>query len=1005
MNSNLKLKTIIICSTFGLALSCFGPNSKVSADDLYHVDCGNDYEVSYITDDGHFTKHACYASFDEANQKMKEMGSEYVVRQKNSPSPTKIVSMLSGKAYTYPARNKDSNGSTLNIYQLVEHNDIEYKQTYVANHYELDYYRTERYFPNSGVGMAEVSINGFEGFTDLEYIDLVPDKFIDKGLAIYLGGGDTTSHNEQPFNVIIRRNYFKVEENNGINELIFVFHRSYCKPENTNKYDEEHYIVLGPASKEMNVGAIYYSPNGYEFYNKSDYSDEPITYYPYYQFLPIRSKTNLSAEQIDNAFLKIKGDVNSKLKGNANIFIDAQNTYGVNALLLYAMAAHESGWGTSNYALERNNLFGWNAVDADPNQASKFESVSQCVYEQAGYNLRKYADIFSPLFFSSSLGNKGSGFNVKYASDPYWGMKIASTAYKIDKLANNNSIQDYDQYDLALVNKFDAQFKQSPSEDAGTLFTAKYSEKYQENLIVIKLEDDGDFVKVQSTNPIIDGVVKKTYPTEENKGLVPYDYSQSVVYLNRNDIISLNYDGINLPEPIGQYQHSISSFDWDGEDLYIAGQAYTEQVKVDENNSIENKLIIFNENEKQEFVLDSTVDENGTVDFKGSVSLDKLDMGQYQLKVVTTYSNREDANNEFIIKNVALPEHRIINEIKYLFTVNEGNIELNISEIEAVKESKYMIVDESTLNDDGLWAIKGRAFLSGHNYDSIENVKHELLVIDQLTGEIINEYSLNTFEIPQFSLNDDYNYNFIGFEGMIPLNEFQNGHYRFQIRVTLLENENDVVSQINFESANLSYAFNYIDLENSDGIKRTIKLTTNQIYSSRFELDIDNFTFDYSKINKPSYRESFNSFNKMTLENTSLIINGYGFIYYTNCGQINNPLYNVYLVDQNGNIIDLNAIQPDKQDDRSQFYSKSRDLSRISYEVKYDLTDLDVGTYDIIVQMSTNEDDHLYYDIVQMKDYSQNNSERIVIGNKEFKIVTLNDRQRLQLEVSDSENN
>ena len=35
--------------------------------------------------------------------------------------------------------------------------------------------------------------------------------------------------------------------------------------------------------------------------------------------------------------------------------------------------------GTSSYAINRNNLVGWNAVDSNPNKATYFKSKDECI--------------------------------------------------------------------------------------------------------------------------------------------------------------------------------------------------------------------------------------------------------------------------------------------------------------------------------------------------------------------------------------------------------------------------------------------------------------------------------------------------------------------------------------------------------------------------------------------------------------------------------------------------
>ena len=447
-------------------------SQEVQAQEL--SSCG--YEVAYINDDGSFSTVSCYSDYSSAKTKMKQLGGDHVVRHNSSLSPTKIIAMNSGIAYSY-ARN----GATINIYQNVADRSIYYKQTYVGRHYELNYVDTERYLGN-GTGMIEVYVNGFHGFTDLEYTDLVPSKYLRNGISIQLGGNNPYTK-EAAFYVICSQNYYEAKTTNGYKELIYHIYRGYSA---NNSYGESSSIVIGVAPSEMEEGRKYYSRDGVNFYSDDTFNNYAFTYYNYYQFLPLRSKTNISADTLNSYVSSYNRSV---MIGSGQYFIDAQNKYGINALLMFAMACHESANGTSSYAIDRNNLFGWNAFDADPSQASRFSSVVNCVNEHAGINLRGYVDITDGRFFSSSLGNKGSGLNVKYASDPYWGMEIASIAYAIDKLSTNRngSLTDYNYYSLSLIKDFDIEVKASASDSAKTLYTTQYGPYYQEGFINIIL--------------------------------------------------------------------------------------------------------------------------------------------------------------------------------------------------------------------------------------------------------------------------------------------------------------------------------------------------------------------------------------------------------------------------------------------------------------------------------------------------------------------------------------
>lgn len=63
-------------------------------------------------------------------------------------------------------------------------------------------------------------------------------------------------------------------------------------------------------------------------------------------------KTNLTPQTLDLIL------VGTGLAGHGQDFHDMEQTYGVNALFAMAVAKTESGLGTSNYAINRNNYFG-----------------------------------------------------------------------------------------------------------------------------------------------------------------------------------------------------------------------------------------------------------------------------------------------------------------------------------------------------------------------------------------------------------------------------------------------------------------------------------------------------------------------------------------------------------------------------------------------------------------------------------------------------------------------
>lgn len=224
-------------------------------------------------------------------------------------------------------------------------------------------------------------------------------------------------------------------------------------------------IIIGKAPDFMDEGKAYYSYDGHAFYsstelllndlrNKSDANRENAAlYYNYYQYLPMHSNSFLSASLLNEWMYVKKNDAyySSVLADQAQLFFDAQETNGINALLVYGIAMNESRFGTSIYAVSKNNLFGYNAIDSNPDQADTFTSIKECIDQYMAIHLNQgYLYNQDARYHGGHLGDKGSGLNVFYASDPYWGEKAAGYAYAIDAY---NGFIDANRYQLAIQKK------------------------------------------------------------------------------------------------------------------------------------------------------------------------------------------------------------------------------------------------------------------------------------------------------------------------------------------------------------------------------------------------------------------------------------------------------------------------------------------------------------------------------------------------------------------------
>ena len=170
---------------------------------------------------------------------------------------------------------------------------------------------------------------------------------------------------------------------------------------------------------DMEVGKKYYSADGLHFDGFN--LENPFL------FKDLTEATNYSAEDLDKVFSLLNIN-NSLLENKGATFKEAEEHYNINALYLLAHSALESDWGRSKIAKDKNNFFGITAYDTTPYLSAKtFDDVDKGILGATKWIKENYIDRGRTF-----LGNKASGMNVEYASDPYWGEKIASIMMNIN---------------------------------------------------------------------------------------------------------------------------------------------------------------------------------------------------------------------------------------------------------------------------------------------------------------------------------------------------------------------------------------------------------------------------------------------------------------------------------------------------------------------------------------------------------------------------------------------
>ena len=299
----------------------------------------------------------------------------------------------------------------------------------------------------------------------------------------------------------------------------------------------------GPAPSYLEPGVTYYSYDGHYFYKdygvmvtdyRKDQRSQSVNpqepYYNYFQYLPMRSQSSYTGIEV-NKMLDGTLKEGSKMKDTGELFVSNQNTYGVNALLMTGIAANESNWGKSSISQQKNNLFGLNATDKAPGvNANQYESVAACIEDFAnGWMSKGYLYPKDYRYNGGFLGNKASGLNVKYASDPYWGEKAANIVWRLDHAMGEKDAGKYTLAVKEIVPKehISVNVRKEPSASSTLLYKTGKAANY---VVLVRNQEAKDgFYEIQSDGVLDEkreGVVKSSgnYSFEQMYGYMSADY-------------------------------------------------------------------------------------------------------------------------------------------------------------------------------------------------------------------------------------------------------------------------------------------------------------------------------------------------------------------------------------------------------------------------------------------------------------------------------------------------
>jgi Beta- N-acetylglucosaminidase len=307
---------------------------------------------------------------------------------------------------------------------------------------------------------------------------------------------------------------------------------------------------LGKAAYFMGQGESLFSFDGNYYYKNltdmfDDYRNNVTTnaenphnpHFPYYLYLPNKSKTNYTANDFDQIIVN-KGyysKSDSMMFGEGFNFILSQEKYGTNALLTFSAALNESAAGRSAIARDKNNLFGHGAYGSDPyTRATTYGSVAEGIMAHASLTGQGYNNPNDSKYFGAHYGNKQSGMNIKYATDPYWGEKAASFAYTNDKAFG---LQDFDGATVAIKTwEYDVPVKKEPNSASDTIYKLRNKDSYVYNIPVTVLDmvyNEGKYWFKIRTDVALDS--NKNISYGDYNFDTSYAYAEASYFYNKNN--------------------------------------------------------------------------------------------------------------------------------------------------------------------------------------------------------------------------------------------------------------------------------------------------------------------------------------------------------------------------------------------------------------------------------------------------------------------------------------
>lgn len=268
-----------------------------------------------------------------------------------------------------------SSAENVNLDEIISKNTKKsrYREEIVVHQEELEYITKYRNNDNIYIGKTEIAQEGRNGIQAITTKKI----FDENGKMI---------KEEQVSAVVVK---------SSINKVIDIGTKKYVKPKSK--------VMNGTTSGGLNFNIALNKPSGF------------------------------TLEQFTKSLTDSK-DKNKIFEKNAEYFYYVEKQYNINGMFVAAVGIHESAWGTSKIALNKNNLFGYGAYDSNPyNGAYTFDDYAEAIDLVSRVFVKYYLNPKGEKIYDGQAangryysGNTLTAVNKRYATDKKWANGVYS---------------------------------------------------------------------------------------------------------------------------------------------------------------------------------------------------------------------------------------------------------------------------------------------------------------------------------------------------------------------------------------------------------------------------------------------------------------------------------------------------------------------------------------------------------------------------------------------------